>query len=59
MAKTDSERIIEILEKSGVDKAVETFAVIKNWLTAQLVQVAQDHEEKQNKYLQIKDNISK
>lgn len=59
MAKTDSERIIEILEKSGVDKAVEVFATIKNWLTAKLVEKSNEHEELQNKYLQIKDNISK
>lgn len=59
MAKTDSEKIIEILEKSGVDKAIESFHVIKNWLTTKVVEKAQEHEEAQSKYLSIKDNISK
>ena len=59
MAKTDSEKIIDILEKSGIDKAIETYAVIKNWLTAKIVEKANEHEEAQNKYLSIKDTISK
>lgn len=59
MAKTDSERIIEILEKSGVDKATETFLVIKNWMIAKLIEKSNEHEELQNKYLSIKDTISK
>ena len=59
MPKTDSEKIIELLEKSGVDKAVETFTVIKNWLTAKLIEKSNEHEELQNKYLSIKDTISK
>ena len=59
MAKTDSEKIIDILEKSGVDKAIVTFADIKNWLTAKIIEKANEHEELQNKYLSIKDTISK
>jgi len=59
MAKSDSEKIIDILEKSGVDKAIETFAVIKNWLTEKVVETANQHEELQSKYLSIKDTISK
>lgn len=59
MAKTDSEKIIEILEKSGVDKATETFLVIKNWMIAKLIEKSNEHEELKKKYLSIKDTISK
>ena len=59
ITKTESEKIIDILDKAGVDKALEAFHIVKNWLTTKVVEKAQEHEEAQNKYLAIKDTISK
>lgn len=55
----DVEKVISIFEKSSIDEQIVAFHELKNWLTVKIVEHAQVLEEQQNKFLKIKDTISK